>query len=65
MKREYVASGRYGYTGIELYETDENGERHCQRTVITGIKPNKLGREIARLLNLAYAYGIEDGSNDE
>jgi hypothetical protein len=38
--------------GIDLYWNDK-----CQRTVITGIKPNKLGEEIAYKLNMVIQAG--------
>lgn len=58
MKR-YVAERRYDYVGIDLYD----GEK-CLRTIKTGIKPLKLGREFAELLQEAYRQGREDELTD-
>ncbi len=63
-KHFYKAQGRYDYTGIELYrENPENSYGDCVKTVITGIKPNKLGEQVAALLNEAYELGRKDAAN--
>ena len=51
----YKAQSRYGYIGIDLYRGDA-----CLRTVITGIKPQKLGREFADQLQSAYEAGFKE-----
>ena len=53
--RRFEAQGRYGYIGIDEYIGDK-----CLRTVLTGIKPQHLGRRIADLLNMAYEHGKKD-----
>ena len=58
-KHFYRSQGRYGYTGIELYEDDSRYGK-CIRTVISGIKPNKLGVQFGALLNEAYELGKKD-----
>jgi hypothetical protein len=66
MFREYRAEGRYGYIGIDEYHHDQEpvtlDDRggSLSRTVMTGIKPQKLGREFAAALQVAYAAGRED-----
>lgn len=55
MKREYRAQARYGYVGIDLFMGDS-----CRRTVLTGIKPQKLGYQIADALQRAYEQGRSD-----
>lgn len=58
-KHFYRAQGRYGYIGIELFKRNK-GYGDCIKTVITGIKPQKLGRQFADLLNEAYELGRKD-----
>ena len=62
-KRVYVAHGRNGYIGIDEHvigQSDGCVQNACLRTVISGIKPKKLGIQIADLLNIAYKQGQDD-----
>ena len=74
MYREYRAEGRYGYIGIDEYHHDQEPaslgvndgpwNASMARTVLTGIKPQKLGREIASALQAAYAAGRADAERE-
>ena len=66
MKKYEVVRGN-GAARIDLYEAwyeaGEFRERRL-RTVVSGIRPQKLGEQIAGLLNNAYRMGKEDGKNE-
>jgi hypothetical protein len=68
MYREYRAQGRYGYIGIDEYHRDQEPVSEsmgtCARTVLTGIRPQKLGRAIAEALQAAYDAGRADMARD-
>lgn len=62
MKR-YIASSRYGYGAIDLYETgdlpENGGNGSCLRTVVSGIT-QKLSHSLAGELQSAYETGRRD-----
>jgi hypothetical protein len=60
MDRMYLASARYDYVGIEEYLDGQ-----CLRTVRSGIKPKKLGKEIADLMMQAYHQGRKDQAAEQ
>jgi hypothetical protein len=58
MKRQYKAQGIYH----GCMDVAEFRDGQCTRTVLTGIKPQKLGQQIANLLNAAYQQGRDDAA---
>lgn len=59
-KREYRASGRYGYWAIDEFWEGDSG-RHGDPLIF---RTKKLAEEVANRLNEAYAAGIKDTTNE-